>query len=64
MCKTFGLAPDVFPDMEWNTFRSWLETKQRLEQGPELSPDSWAGYQNDPWYVEQKRKQAEERARR
>lgn len=50
--------------MEWDEFKGWLRVLKRRREGPELSPDSWAGYGQNGWYQEQRRKRDEERAAR
>lgn len=34
--------------MGWREFVMWLAIHQRQTEGPEQSPDSWAGTENDP----------------
>lgn len=49
--------------MTWAAFKEWLAAMRRDRDGAELSPDSWAGYDRDPWYQEQRRLRDEERRR-
>lgn len=49
--------------MGWRELLAWCEAMNKQLKGPELSPDSWQGYAQDPWYQEQRRKRDAERAR-
>lgn len=47
--------------MEWDVFKGWLQTMKRQVEGTKTSPDSWRGVENDPFFVEQRRKREEKR---
>jgi hypothetical protein len=53
--------------MGWRELRSWLRELNRAvtaEQGRDKTgPDSWAGYEQDGWWAEQRRKQDQIRGR-
>jgi hypothetical protein len=49
--------------MGWLELLAWAGAMNRQLKGPELSPDSWAGYENSEWYQAQRRKRDAERQR-
>lgn len=50
--------------MLWSEFLAWLEALKRRREGPELTPDSWQGYEGSQWYQDERRKRDEERRQR
>ncbi len=49
--------------MGWLELLAWAKAMNRQQKGPEMSPDSWDGYENDPWYQGERQKRAAERQR-
>lgn len=47
--------------MGWKRFTSWLEVMKRQNAPPELDPGSWVGTENDPWWVNERKKRDESR---
>ena len=48
--------------MGWLELLGWAKAMNDQQKGPEKSPDSWKGYEQDEWYQEQRRKREAERA--
>jgi hypothetical protein len=42
--------------MGWRELNAWLRAMSRQKEGRRTSPDSWAGADQDPQWVEMRRK--------
>lgn len=49
--------------MGWLEFVGWLGVLKEHNEAKEVAPGSWAGADQDPWWVEQRQRRAEERRR-
>lgn len=49
--------------MGWRELMGWIDHLRRVREREvgKTDPDSWAGYQQDSWWAEQKAKHARER---
>lgn len=50
--------------MGWIEFTGWLGVMKRQNEAKQVGPGSWAGANQDEWWLEAWRKRAEEQRRR